>query len=260
MAALGIWLWSAPQSFGASEAAACVTQHADIAVLGAHVPFGSEAIRIVSLVIYSLFLVPGLNLLLPMLLFLTLHCWYHAPRLTEPVLPLHSSTNTETSPPLNPGPDTAASSSQRVAPEPSSQARSSPSKVNPDARARLRQVLPVYVGLGCLLIVNVIFITDIELTLRRNSHLQAAGESEWGFGQILALLLVFMPLRDLVEALVRRRQEMQTKLDNALAKAINERNFKEMCKWIRAGAAPHAKADSEYLMGNIPEFMLTRRH
>ncbi|KAJ6524630.1 hypothetical protein DFH09DRAFT_1046739, partial [Mycena vulgaris] len=63
------------------------------------------------------------------------------------------------------------------------------------------------VGLVVLVAINILFIVDIELTLRRNKGDQN-GEDEWGFGQILALLLLIIPLRDAWGAL----QEIQEKL------------------------------------------------
>jgi hypothetical protein len=45
---------------------------------------------------------------------------------------------------------------------------------------------------------NDILLLDIELTLRRNKHDQSPEEDEWGFWQVLALLLLVIPLRDFV--------------------------------------------------------------
>ncbi|KAJ3522587.1 hypothetical protein NMY22_g11830 [Coprinellus aureogranulatus] len=238
MAALGIWLWSAPQSFGASESAGCVTQVADLAVVGAHIRFGSLAFRIVSLTIYSLILIPGLNLVLPMALFLAFHCWYHSQRLRQPsLLPEYANRNTPVS-----------TNIQDIQPEATtSNVSSSPQQLPPPSEvalsATIRQVLPVYVGLLFLLAVNIVFIADIELTLQRNGHLQTEEESQWGFGQILALLLIFMPLRDLVEALFRRRQEMQTKLNDALKTAVGEKNLDAISRWVGAGADVNVQGD-----------------
>jgi hypothetical protein len=47
-----------------------------------------------------------------------------------------------------------------------------------------------------LVIINSIFLVDIELTLSRNKHFQLAGDELWGSGQVLALLLLVLPLRD----------------------------------------------------------------
>ncbi|KAJ3526265.1 hypothetical protein NMY22_g10231 [Coprinellus aureogranulatus] len=240
MAALGIWLWSTPQSFGASETAGCVTQVADLAIVGAHIRFGSLAFRIASLTIYSLILIPGLNLILPMALFLAFHCWYHSQRPSKPpLLPEYDNRNT---------PVPVSTNIQDIQPEATvSNVSPSPRQLPPPSgvalSASIRQVLPVYVGLLFLLAVNIVFIADIELTLHRNGHLQTEEESQWGFGQILALLLIFMPLRDLVEALFRRRQEMQTKLNDALKAAIGEKNLNEIFRWVGAGANINVKTD-----------------
>ncbi|KAF6743798.1 hypothetical protein DFP72DRAFT_1019857, partial [Ephemerocybe angulata] len=57
MAGLGLWLWSNIQTFGEGQDAAndCAGKHALLAILGKHVPFASEALRIVSLAIYAIF-------------------------------------------------------------------------------------------------------------------------------------------------------------------------------------------------------------
>jgi hypothetical protein len=48
-----------------------------------------------------------------------------------------------------------------------------------------------------LVIINTIFVIDIELTLSRNKPFQLDdGDDVWGFGQVLALLLLVLPLRD----------------------------------------------------------------
>jgi hypothetical protein len=55
-------------------------------------------------------------------------------------------------------------------------------------------IVPTVIGLVLLLVINIIFLDNIELTL-----LQASSEPGWTFGQILAMLLLVLPLRDLVE-------------------------------------------------------------
>jgi hypothetical protein len=81
MASLGIRLWHNPRSFGISDAN-CAVDVAHLAIVGAHVPFGSTHLRAISLAMYGLFLLPGLNLLLPMAAFLGLYLW-HQGRLSE---------------------------------------------------------------------------------------------------------------------------------------------------------------------------------
>ncbi|TEB36884.1 hypothetical protein FA13DRAFT_1089654 [Coprinellus micaceus] len=97
MAALGLWLWSDPSTFG-SPASSCVLESANLAVLGVSVPFASGPLRIFSLVIYGLFLIPGVNLLLPMAAFLSLFLWHHSRRrklesLIPTVSPPHPSAS-----------------------------------------------------------------------------------------------------------------------------------------------------------------------
>jgi hypothetical protein len=52
------------------------------------------------------------------------------------------------------------------------------------------------IGLVCLVGINILFIFDIEKTLQHNGGIESKEEREWGFGQVLALLLLVLPLRD----------------------------------------------------------------
>jgi hypothetical protein len=71
------------------------------------------------------------------------------------------------------------------------------------------------VGLLCLLAVNILFVIDIEITLRRNEANQSGGDNDWGFGQVLALLLLIVPLRDAWTAL-REIEEKLREIDEKL--------------------------------------------
>ncbi|KAH6890218.1 hypothetical protein BKA70DRAFT_1234824 [Coprinopsis sp. MPI-PUGE-AT-0042] len=64
---------------------------------------------------------------------------------------------------------------------------------------------PAFLGLGVVLVINVVFVIDIELALHGNQALQDQDEAAWGFCQTLAILLLLLPLRDLIEALLERR-------------------------------------------------------
>jgi hypothetical protein len=68
-----------------------------------------------------------------------------------------------------------------------------------------------------LVAINILFIVDIELTLRRNKGDQTGDEATWGFGQVLALLLLIIPLRDAWGAL----QDIWEKLEG-VQKQFNE--------------------------------------
>jgi hypothetical protein len=162
MAALGIWLWSNPRLFGSTNP--CVIEVASIAILGVPVRLESHGLRGVSIAFYSLFLAPGFNLILPMLLFLSFFIIHGTPK------------NDET----------------------------------PRRRHLFDlSIWPAIIGLLILLVITVIFVIDIELTLQRNQHLQGSVELQWGFGQILAVLLLVLPLRDLLEAVLARREKRQ---------------------------------------------------
>ncbi|KAJ3513140.1 hypothetical protein NMY22_g15129 [Coprinellus aureogranulatus] len=226
MAALGIWLWSSPVSFGTSEST-CAVEHGQLAILGARVPFGSNPLRLVSLILYSLFLLPGLNLLLPMTAFLFLYFWHRrsclgaASSIEDASQTVRSSQYTEISGIL-----------RRFC-----------------LRCMRAQVFPVCAGLGFLFAINVVFIADIELTLHRNIGLQDREEEQWGFGQILAILLVLMPLRDLVEAILARRlrrHELQIKeheLSAAWASALLRRDVDRILELVKEGADPNVRAE-----------------
>jgi hypothetical protein len=65
---------------------------------------------------------------------------------------------------------------------------------SPDQRhAKALLVVP---GLLILLSINIIFMADTELTIKRGAKFQQPGESQWTFGQTLALLLLSLPIRD----------------------------------------------------------------
>ncbi|THU75121.1 hypothetical protein K435DRAFT_814624, partial [Dendrothele bispora CBS 962.96] len=87
-----------------------------------------------------------------------------------------------------------------------------------------------------LFIINLIFLVDIELTLHRNKAIQNSEESDWTFGQVLAMLLLAMPLRDLVETMLERREKRQDKKRSdehteSLKHALKQGDL-EMCKQL----------------------------
>ncbi|KAJ7239347.1 ankyrin repeat-containing domain protein [Mycena rebaudengoi] len=153
MAAIGIWLWLDPGNFGTPSSSSCVPT---LTVVGSSVPFYSPVLRIFSLAMYFLILIPGFNLLPPILFFLLLHIAYNG--------------------------------------------------CIRQNRTIGRSAADVYtaflvIGLVLLVVINIIFLVDIELTLSRNKHLQSGEDDLWVFGQVLALLLLVMPLRDAWNAL-----------------------------------------------------------
>ncbi|KAJ7050104.1 hypothetical protein C8F01DRAFT_1237969 [Mycena amicta] len=156
MATIGLWLWSDPKHFGTS-----VECDPALTIIGQGVPLSSRPLRIGSLIMYTLVLFPGLNLLPPFIFFLALHIGYN--KLRRTLNSLFTSDKGQTM----------------------------PHELKVPARTDL-----LVASLVFLVAFNVIFIFDIERTLQRNKGNQLAEDDEWGFGQVLALLLLVVPLKD----------------------------------------------------------------
>lgn len=95
------------------------------------------------------------------------------------------------------------------------------------------------IGLACLVAVNILFIVDIELTLDRNSRTNK--EDEWGFGQVLALLLLVVPLRDAWKALqdINHFQQQFEQLFQSAAEAKRPEEINaNLSELVRQGADP----------------------
>ncbi|KAJ7346108.1 hypothetical protein DFH08DRAFT_870547 [Mycena albidolilacea] len=201
MSALGLWLWINPLRFGTdAEANACAIEHSSTIILGKNIPLASSGLRIWSILVYAVLLVPGLNLLWPIVLFLLLMKFYSALRKPHD----RRDARRQRAKRL----DSAESPSLLRTPE-SDPAPTVPPGITKRARRLARRslwalqmwynpfLLPTVAGLVLLFVINIIFIVDTEVTLRQNRFLLEAGEGDWSFGQTLALLLLVLPLRDL---------------------------------------------------------------
>jgi hypothetical protein len=216
MAILGVWLWRDLQLFGLGSrepaifkaANALTLERAKIVILGQGVPLGSLPMRAASIAIYSLFLVPGLNLILPMAFFLATYfgCCHFS-------------------------------------------------------FAKRWDVLPAYVSLGILLAINLVFIIDIEVTRNMNIEIQADDEANWGFGQILAILLLLLPLRDLVEAILERRlKQRQEELEQDLRDAIARQDFDRVKQAIERGSSfPSPKSRGVVTVSIVVHILILNR-
>ncbi|KAJ7216706.1 hypothetical protein C8J57DRAFT_1599987 [Mycena rebaudengoi] len=210
MAALGIWLWSDPRSFGSANF--CEIDTVYTVIIGNDVPLHSVALRASSIAIYSLFLAPGFNLILPTGLFLRLFLTYQGWRQRQ------GASQTQ----LNPSPSPTAPTNTSEPNSPLNVAiRSvfrafhawySRSAVSPS-------IVPIVAGLIILFGVNLILLVDIELALRQN---RSSDESTWTFGQTLAILLLVLPLRDLLETILARREKARKDELRRREKAHNE--------------------------------------
>ncbi|KAF5364454.1 hypothetical protein D9758_010637 [Tetrapyrgos nigripes] len=194
MAVLGVWIWSERGSFRASNS--CPIQ--STVILGHHVSLGSKGLRGWSLAIYSLFLVPGLNLVVPAVFFLLLYIGYQA------WYGKHQSKSTNS-------------------------------------------IVPIIIGMVFLIAINLAFIVDTELTLQQSTDQDG---SNWTFGQVLAMLLIAIPLRDVVETIIQRREKRTEKqkrkiYTEALRKEIERQKegMESAHSWISRGADVNVKAE-----------------
>ncbi|KAJ7664536.1 hypothetical protein DFH06DRAFT_1187984 [Mycena polygramma] len=210
MSVLGLWLWSKPLSFGtATDANASALSFSSTVILGKHVPLASSGLRIWSLLIYAVFLVPALNLIVPVvgLLLLMQTCTAcHGRRRVNKFDPSWRGS-------LLSAPGAAALDRR---------AKLHSKAVRNLARRSLWALqawynpfaLPIVAAMLLLFATNIIFIVDTEAAFRRNRDLQTEGESDWTFGQTLAVLLLVLPLRDL--RVFGARQDVTASLRNAL--------------------------------------------
>jgi len=292
MASIGIWLWSDPSKFGTG-----ISCNPTLTIVGGAVPFSSQALRICSLLMYSLLLIPGVNLVPGFLFFISLHILYNksrrphspfwtlcklvlnalqraphalrnAPRTLRRILkgviqrqrvspsdeeyqigdsnrpipssprPSHPPSRTLLSPqPINPQPGVRDGNDHEPIPS-QSQSVHNPQNLSSTSQSPSRGDTHVgffVVGLVYLIVINGIFLSDIELTLSRNKHIQSREENQWGFGQVLALLLLVIPLRDFATSIndiqkkirekKEREREAQQQFEDSLRSAIKKDTF-----------------------------------
>jgi hypothetical protein len=152
MAAVGIWLWSNPSHFGLSPPCAVSTS---LVVIGRSIPLTSKGLQAWSIMVYSLLLIPVLNLIIPIVVFVGPFLVYH--------------------------------------------------RLNSRSSGFGRSISPIAAGFTVLLSINIILLADTEAAIGRNSSFLEHGDTAWTFGQTLALLLLLVPVRDLVETFLERR-------------------------------------------------------
>lgn len=242
MAVLGIYLWIDPSNFGRAQ----LECNPSISIVGASVPFLSQGLRIVSLTMYSLFLIPGVNLLPPFLFFITLHIGYNWMKFTRPVHRFLTKLRSFRAIPAGTigREKTPPTELERAVPLSDRASNVTVSKGAPDTH-----VAGLNFGFGFLAALNIIFIIDIELTLRRNKGIQDPGEGEWSFGQVLALLLLIIPIRDLLRSIIDIvKKEASKSLQSEAAAGGKGIGFDSIRKWIGRGADP----DVQFIRKGVP--------
>ncbi|KAF5356224.1 hypothetical protein D9756_004323 [Leucocoprinus leucothites] len=191
MAAVGIWLWSRPANFGEKPTCSMAAL-----VFGPSVHLSSTSYRAISLLAYSLILLPGFNLMIPAGFFFLL---YHATH------SLIHSFNKSTSNPIK------------------------------------TITLSISLGLISLLMTDIFFLVLTETVIKANTALSEPGDSDWTFGQILALLLLVVPLRELVETLLERSSR---RLGELLLFLCQSDNHEIASYLVKLGAPIDSKGDS----------------
>lgn len=276
MAAIGLWLWSDPTSFGTPLH--CVPS---LSVVGSPVPFSSTGLRVFSLIMYSLLVIPGVNLVPPFLFFLFLHISYnnlhtgHRLFCTRVGRIIHSIRSTPMTlwglakrfPLAIQGVQNLLRCRRRFGQRSDVESQSSHSPghhsdnptINPPSigvfepdganAASVQTIIAtrtafVIFGFAYLAIIDIIMLIDVELMLRRNKKSQVPQEGYWSFGQVLALLLLIMPLRDFVKSVVETRDklnEAQKSFEEHLRNAIENDTFNghDFRDWISRGAKPN---------------------
>src|SRR5712675_1497258 len=118
------------------------------------------------------------------------------------------------------------------------------------------------VGLVFLFFLNCIFLSDIELTLSRNKRIQSREENQWGFGQVLTLLLLVIPLRDFATSIndIRKKirekeeredeikREAQRQFEDSFWSAIQKDTFEnyDFQGLMQRGACPNTRINSQH--------------
>ncbi|KAG6824040.1 hypothetical protein H0H87_012649, partial [Tephrocybe sp. NHM501043] len=78
-------------------------------------------------------------------------------------------------------------------------------------------LLPTFIPLA---FVDIWLIINTELTLKANRGLVGVGENEWTFGQILALFLLIIPVRDFYVVLMQIRDRRLKKIKRLSRESI----------------------------------------
>ncbi|KAG6879261.1 hypothetical protein C0992_004008 [Termitomyces sp. T32_za158] len=96
-------------------------------------------------------------------------------------------------------------------------------------------------GLGILAVIDTVLMVDTEVAIKYNiNQFHLVGEAQWTFGQTLAVLLLLVALRDLIESILEKRAKQ---LDKQLVEACKNRELKSVESLLRRGARRSALDD-----------------
>ncbi|KAF5359673.1 hypothetical protein D9756_003347 [Leucocoprinus leucothites] len=185
VAALGFWFWLKVDTFGANSQ--CTPRPPLFLVILSHrISIDSRALRIISLAIYGVCAIPGINLMIvggavygPS----ALCSW-----LLEKLLPI----------PKN-----------------------------------VAFFLPGYVTLAVLIGINVVIAIDTETMVHQTKQFVQPGESQWTFGQTLAILMLVLPLKDIaLSCLGEDKDVSKTRERIDEERAVYRRNWRKWAKFV----------------------------
>ncbi|KAJ3551864.1 hypothetical protein NP233_g13001 [Leucocoprinus birnbaumii] len=140
----------------------------DAAVFFSGVRLSSVSFRGWSLFFYGLILLPGLNLMGPACLFFFLYLasWQLIRQLSKKSPPIANFLHED--------------------------------------KGRRVTTLSISLGLVCVFTIDIVILALTESQIRLNANLVRPGDTDWTFGQILAILLLVVPLRELLETVLER--------------------------------------------------------
>jgi hypothetical protein len=170
LGAFGLRLWTNVSEFGSTPE--CIP-NIRVATFGISTPASNARLRITSLVIYAITLVPVLNLAL-LILCITIA----AELLLVCVLSLGLVVAG------------AAISTGFV-------------RDNNPTRKRMKYLSHLAIVIGAPLLLDSLFIADTERTIHLNRHEIGNAENQWTFGQTLAIALIALPLSEVIKQLAK---------------------------------------------------------
>jgi hypothetical protein len=245
MAALGLWMWSSPYRYEATQA-----RHLNLTtdmiplpctnttLFGSSIPLTSGALNGTSLVFYSIFLAPCLNLIVPAVFFLLLFMRY-GDSSADSTIPSKQKASSDNHTARRKSPNTSSLFVNGVFVITKAVIRFMRS---------VKAVWPIFTGLLMLLMINIVFIVDIESTIHRAIQYQKAkDELQWTFGQTLSLLLLILPIRDVFDYIKESREaEYAQECTKRLEAAVKGRNIDLLREAAKRADNVHAYIDGRH--------------
>lgn len=173
LAGFGLWFWATVDTFGAAAQCAPRLSISHL-ILGRSIAVTSRALRIISLTIYAAIAFPGLNVVV--LGGMMMACAFFLALMPGLVIKCTLSIMS------------------RILPQPL------------EAPSLWRSMVGHF-SLYLLLSVNIVMVADTEAMVTLTKPFVKPGESEWTFGQTLALLLLMLPLLEFIRSWVKQPRE-----------------------------------------------------